>query len=93
MAAKTTFERLDEIVAAHQRKPANTAAPLNLGELREIAARIRWLTDMVVAAAALHFGELSRQEGEYVEEELRLVAADLAKSGPRHIPRASRRGA
>jgi hypothetical protein len=91
-AQKSTFERLDEVIAACQRKPASTPAPFNLGEMREIAARIGWLTDMVVSAAALHFGELSRQEREYAEEELQLVAADLAKSGPRHIPRTSRGG-
>jgi hypothetical protein len=86
MPAKTAVERLDQIVTEHPHSPGSQRVSLTLGEVRDLKARLDWLADMVVAAAALNSGELSRQEREYVEEELRLVAADLAKSGPRYIP-------
>lgn len=90
---KAALERLTQLVAEHSHSPAGTRVSVTVGELRDLSARIDWLSDMVVSAAALHTGRLSSQESEYVEEELLLIAAELEKSGPRHIPASSKRSA
>jgi hypothetical protein len=92
-AKKTALEHLAQIVAEHPHSPVGTRVPVTVGELRDLSTRIDWLSDMVVSAAALHTGRLSRQESEYVEEELLLVAADLEKSGLRRIPASPKRSA
>jgi hypothetical protein len=93
MAKRSALDHLDQIVVEHPHSPASTRIPVTLGELRDLKTRIDRLADMVASAAALQAGELSRQEGEYVEEELRVVAADLEKAGQRYIPASSQRGA
>lgn len=81
---KSTFERLDEVIPAYQDKPASLAAPFTIGEMREIAARIAWLTDTVVMAAALWFEEIEDpRERDYASESLHELACDLVRENPR----------
>lgn len=51
MPAKTALERLDQIVAEHPHSPASTRVSMTLGDLRDLGARIDWLTAECAAAA------------------------------------------
>ena len=41
---KTALERLDQIVAEHPRSPGSLRVPVTLGDLRDLKARLDWLT-------------------------------------------------
>lgn len=84
MAAKDTLNRLDQIAAERQNQRASTPVTLTLGEVRDLSARIAWLTDTVVMAAALWFEEIEDQrEADYASESLHELALDLVRENPR----------
>jgi hypothetical protein len=84
MAALKAIEHLDQIAAGHPHSPASTRVQLTLGEVRDLNARITWLTDSLVAAAALWFGEIEDpSERDYASEELHEIALDLVRENPR----------
>jgi hypothetical protein len=80
---KTAVERLEQIVEEHPHSPASTRVSLTLGEVRDLRAKLAMLTDGVVGAAALYFGELDSRDEPYASEELCQMALDLVKTTPR----------
>lgn len=84
MSTQKTLNRLDQIAEEYPHSPASTKVQLTLGEVRDIKARIAWLTDTVVMAAALWFEEIKDQrEADYASESLHEVALDLVRENPR----------
>jgi hypothetical protein len=61
MSSPKAIEHLSEVVQQYAGKPGSQQVTMKVGELRDLYARIGWLTDAVVAAAALHFGEIKNQ--------------------------------
>lgn len=62
----------------------NTPITITFEEARGICAREAWLTDTVVMAAELWFGQITDQrEADYASECLHETAADLVKTTPR----------
>lgn len=84
MSSQSTIENLGRIVAERQNQRASTPVTITLGEARDLNARIAWLTDTVVMAAALWFGQIKDQrEADYASESLHELAADLVNETPR----------
>ena len=81
---KDALDHLSEIVAERQNQRANTPITLTLSEVRDLNARIAWLTDTVVMAAALWFEEIEDdRERNYASESLYELASDLVRETPR----------
>jgi hypothetical protein len=81
---KDALSHLDQIVSERQTQRAATPVTLRLGEARDLQARIAWLTDTVVMAAALWFEEIKDQrEANYASESLHALALDLVRENPR----------
>lgn len=84
MSTQEAINRLDRITEERPHSPASTKVTLTLGEVREIKARIAWLTDTVVMAAALWFDQIAdKREADYASESLHELAADLVNETPR----------
>lgn len=84
MSSQNAIENLGQIVADRQNQRANTPVTITLGEARDLNARIAWLTDTVVMAAALWFDQIAdKREADYASESLHELAADLVRENPR----------
>jgi hypothetical protein len=51
--------------------------------IRELEAKVAMLTDTVVMAACLWFGEMEGSEANYASEVLHETASDLVRNNPR----------
>jgi hypothetical protein len=81
---KDALAHLQQIAAERQNQRATTPATLTLGEVRDLNARIAWLTDTVVMAAALYFEEIEDpREADFASESLHELALDLVRENPR----------
>lgn len=56
---------------------------LTVACIRELEAKVAMLTDTVVMAACLWFGETTGGERDYASEVLHLTASDLVRDNPR----------
>lgn len=84
MSTSKAVQQLEKIVQDNAGKTGKLRFTLTLDELRDLNARITMLTDSVVGAAALHFGEIKdSSEASYASEELHLTASDLVREFPR----------
>jgi hypothetical protein len=84
VSSEKALNHLVKVVQDNAGRTGGTRITLTLAQLRDIDARVSWLTDTVVGAAALHAGEITDEsEAGYAAEELHEVASALVAEYPR----------